>query len=592
MHVRSAIEKSYMTLQKNSRPAGTVIAVNFAICLVLLFLFVYRDLHLHWLVAALTGLLCLQWGLLAALSLRKNQPRAPQISGAGSTVLSLLALVNLLCAAAYSSILYCPLGCALWTGYAALLSGIVYWAQSRFRGASAWDPLRSSLAAMGCALWGLYLLIFQLGYTFWLLDILFSILALCLWLGRGRAVFLVSAAAIFAVIGIRHAGNEYAVLLLNLLMLALIFGGGGRWLEGRLARRAEEAAAAPARKRSPLRIAAAAAVFALLAVYFVRPLLLMVNPENRHRLLLSAAPVFPVQPPATLSPLAARLRGHVVELAGKIGERSAYQPDEQDRARDYIAARLREAGYAPEVLEYAARRKSASGRTRPYYNVEARLPARAGNNDGAWILSSHYDTAPGTPGADDNASAVAVMLEAARLLRERAPSRGIRFVAFSTEEPPSFTTRDMGSYRYMQYLKSGGVKIYGLLNLEMLGYFNPKPSSQLFPPLMNLLHPDTGNFVSLTGNLSSYGLMKSVAKSWRTASALPLEPVFLPSVPSALFLGDHLNFWFAGERALMLSDTAYFRNPFYHQAGDTPDKLDYEKMAEVTRAVTSVLTAE
>lgn len=581
-----------MTLQENSRPAGTIIAVNFAICLVLMFLFVYRDLHLHWLVAALTGLLCLQWGLLAGLSLWKDRPQDPRISGAKGTVLSLLALVNLLCAAAYNSILYCPLGCARWTGCAALLSGLVYWAQSRSRPASAWDPLRSGLAAMGCVLWGLYLLLFNQGYTFWLLDILFSILALCLWLGRGRAVFLISAVAIFAVIGIRHAGNEYAVLLLNLLMLALIFGGGGHWLEERLARRAAEAAAAPARKKSPLRVALAVAVFALLAVYFVRPLLLMVNPENRHRLLLSAAPVFPVQPPGTLSPLASLLRGHVTELAGKIGERSAYQPDEQDRARDYIVARLRKAGYVPEILEYAARRKSASGRTRPYYNIEARLPAKDGNSDGVWVLGAHYDTAPGTPGADDNASAVAVMLEAARLLRAHPPARGVRFVAFSTEEPPSFTTRDMGSYRYVQYLRRGGVKIYGLLNLEMLGYYNPKPSSQLFPPLMNLLHPDTGNFVSLTGNLSSFGLMRSVTRSWREASALPLEPVFLPSVPSALFLGDHLNFWFAGERALMLSDTAYFRNPFYHQAGDTPDKLDYEKMAEVTSAVTSVLRAE
>jgi hypothetical protein len=581
-----------MNFPNKSRETGVIFSVNAAVCLALSGFFAYRNIHLHWLIPSLACLLGLQWGLLASLPPGTNRAPGPGMPGARSLVLSLLAVVNLLGVAAYGSILYCPEGCAFWTGCAALFSGLIYWAQARSRWASAWDPLRSRLAAMAGVLWGFYLLLFRQGLTYWLLDIIFAILALCLWLGRDRAVLFISAAGIFAVIGIRHTGNEYAVVLLNLLMLAGIFFGGGHWLQKRLERRAAEAAAAPVRKRSLLRIAIAAALFILLAVYFVRPVLLMVNPENRHKLLEAVVPAFPIQPPATLSPLASRLREHVVELAGRIGERSAYQPDEQDLARNYIVARLREAGYAPEILKYSAWRKSASGRTRPYYNIEARLPAKDGSAKEVWILGAHYDTAPGTPGADDNTSAVAVMLEAARLLRGQNASREIRFVAFGTEEPPAFTTQDMGSFRYAQYLKSGGVKIYGLLNLEMLGYYNSKPSSQLFPPFLDLFYPDRGDFVALTSNLSSYGLMKSVSRSWRQNSAFPLETVFLPSVLSALFISDHLNFWFAGERALMLSDTAYFRNPFYHQAGDTPDKLDYEKMAEVTRAVTFVLKAE
>jgi hypothetical protein len=107
-----------------------------------------------------------------------------------------------------------------------------------------------------------------------------------------------------------------------------------------------------------------------------------------------------------------------------------------------------------------------------------------------------------------------------------------------------------------------------------------------------MLHPDTGDFVSLAGNLSSLGLLRSVARDWRETSVLPVETVFLPSVASVLFLGDHLNFWYAGEKAVFITDTAYFRFPYYHQFEDNPEKLDYEKMAELTRAVTSVLRAD
>lgn len=510
----------------------------------------------------------------------------PNVEGA----LSLLALANFAGAAAHSLLLYGPPWYALAAGWAGLLSGLVFWAGSRRSGAF-WDPLRLRLAAMACGLWGLYLLLFSLGYTYWLLDIIFSILALLLWLGRGRAVLFVSALGVFAVIGIRHTGNSYAMALLNLLLLALVLWGGD-FVEERLARKAAAAAGAPRRRKSPALAWAGAALFALLAVYVARPVYLMVYPPARHKALLALAPSFPIQPPETLSPQGARLRAHVVELAGNTGERSAYQPDEQDQARDYIVAQLRAAGYETKIMEYAALRKSASGRTRLYYNIEARLLPAKPAPDGVWVLGAHYDTAPGTPGADDNASAVAVMLEAARLLQGQAQAREIRFVAYSTEEPPSFTTRDMGSFRYMRYLKESGVKIYGLLNLEMLGYFNTTPKSQLFPPFMSLIHPDRGDFVSLTSNLGSYGLLKSVEKTWRQGSAFPLETVFLPAVPSALFISDHLNFWFSGERALMLTDTAYFRNPFYHQYEDTPDKLDYERMAAVTSAVTFVLKAQ
>lgn len=445
--------------------------------------------------------------------------------------------------------------------------------------------MRAELAALACGLWGLYLLLFSRQLTYWLLDLLFSILALVLLLGRRRPSYLAAGLGIFAVIGIRHTQNDLLIgsLLLLLAAFALIYGAD-------LASRHSAALlAAPAKKAGPLRKIATIAVFALLAAYVGRPVLLMVNPPARHRLLQAMSPAFPVTPPERLTPQAARLRSHVVELAGRIGERSAYQPDEQDRARDYVAGELKKAGYEVSFQQYSARLKSDSGRTRPYFNVEARLRPAAPAPGGPWVLAAHYDTAPGTPGADDNASAVAVLLEAARLLKAQKPAREILFVAFGTEEPPSFTTRDMGSFRYMRLLKERGVRIHGLLNLEMVGYFNPKPGAQIFPPFMNLLHSDAGDFVSVSSNLSSYGLALSIEKEWKLAAKLPVETVFLPSVPSALFISDHLNFWFSGERAVMLGDTAYFRNPDYHQYSDTPDTLDYERMAEITRAVAAVI---
>lgn len=507
-----------------------------------------------------------------------DRPSAPEAA------LWLLALLNFSCAVANPFVLNSAPGFALRAGLACLVSGLFFLLASARKGPGFWDPLRCELASLACGLWGFYLVLFSRGLTYWLLDIIFSIIALFLWLGRGRPAFLVASGGIFAVIGIRHFRKDLVIAALDLVLLWWALRHGLP-----LAAKFTARAAARPKKISLAKAGAAAALFALLAVFVGRPLLLMVNPPARHKLLLEMQPSFPVTPPERLSPLAARLRTHVVELAGKIGERSAYQPDEQDKARDYVAAEFRKAGYEVTLLEYAAQRKSASGRTRPYYNIEARLLPKEPSRGGAWILSAHYDTAPGTPGADDNTSAVAILLETAKLLRRESPAREIRFVAFSTEEPPSFTTRDMGSYRYLRYLQDGRVKIYGLLNLEMLGYFNPKPGSQLFPPFMNLFHPDTGNFVSLTSNLSSYRLMRAVERTWRRASKLPLETAFLPSVPSALFLSDHLNFWFSGERALMLGDTAYFRNPHYHQDSDTPEKLDYETMAEITRAVTAVV---
>lgn len=440
-----------------------------------------------------------------------------------------------------------------------------------------WTPLRLRLAAAAGLSMGLWLFLLQRQWSYWMLDLLFFILALGLWLGRHRADCLLWSTGILLSLSLRpHASAPILLVIAALLQAA-------PWLERRLAEPAP--AAAPL---SWTRIGVTFAIFVGLAIQAARPAWLMVSPERRRKALEGLAPAFPIQPPESLSKLAASLRNHVVFLSEKIGERSAYQPQAQDQAKDYIVERLRAAGYEPEVFDYKGLAASDFVRQQPFHNVIARIGPQD-SKGGVWVVGAHYDSAPGTPGADDNASGVAVLLEAARLLKNAAPSRGIVFVAFGTEEPPSFGTRDMGSERCVRELLRNGVKIHGLINLEMLGYYNSKPKSQLFPPFLSLIYPDHGTFLGLVSNLSSVGLAASVRTAWMKGSSIPLETTILPSVFSTLALSDQLNFWSAGQKAVMFSDTSYFRYAHYHQTTDTAEKLDYEKMAAVTEGLVVVL---
>jgi len=543
-----------------------------------------RDLlHRHWILPSLAAFLSWQWILSSAGPWRKGETAKLW----RCAVLSLLAFTTALGIVIYPGVLQCAEPCAFKFGCAALLAGLVFYNHSLAGKDFFWDQLRCRLAAAGCLLWGFYLLLFHRNFTFWILDIVFFILAMGLWLGRSRAVFLIASLGIFALAAIRGADDELVIVLLDLAFLAALLLGGGHWIETRLARGAQTAAESRPNLAS---LGAATALLAVLAVFAARPAWLMVNPEKRRAALESLSPTFPVRDPRTLSPLAARLRGHVRALAEDIGERSAYLPGEQERAKEYIVSQLQKAGYSPEVLSYTAARKTDFMRSQPYSNVEARLMGRD-DGKGIWVVGAHYDTAPGTPGADDNASGVAVLLESARLLRGKTRNREIRFAAFSTEEPPAFGTRDMGSLRYAQHLKDRGMRVRGMINLEMLGYFNPKPESQLFPPFLRLFYPDRGDFIGLAGNLSSFQLRRSFVRAWPRNAAVPLISAVLPSVFSILAISDQLNFWYAGFPAVMLSDTAFFRNPHYHQASDTADKLDYERMAAVTDSLVKVLGA-
>jgi Zn-dependent M28 family amino/carboxypeptidase len=200
------------------------------------------------------------------------------------------------------------------------------------------------------------------------------------------------------------------------------------------------------------------------------------------------------------------------------------------------------------------------------------------------ILGAHYDSMRG-PGADDNASAVAGLLETARALAGEPTGRTVRFIAFTNEEPPLFKKKSMGSRVYAKAARENEDDIKGAIILEMIGYFSDKPRSQRHPPGLNLFYPNRGNFIGIVGNARSRHLIRHTVSSFRKATALPIESIIAPNVVIGIGMSDDWSFWKEGYPAAMITDTAYYRNPNYHKRSDTYDTLDYESMAEVTKGV-------
>jgi Zn-dependent M28 family amino/carboxypeptidase len=279
--------------------------------------------------------------------------------------------------------------------------------------------------------------------------------------------------------------------------------------------------------------------------------------------------------------LIANLTRHVDCLAGLIGPRHVGMPATLAAAAGYVERELRSAGYTPTRQSYLARGVEVA-------NVVAELPGGR-RKDEIVIVGAHYDTVATTPGADDNASAVAVMLEVARLIRPLHAARTIRFVGFACEEPPHFHVGEMGSQIYARRCRVQGEKVVGMLCLEMVGYFSTQPGSQRIPPsIPRRLHwvfPRRGDFLACVGNLGSWRLVWQFRRGFKNAVQFPLFSIALPEKIAESRLSDNSSFWDQGYPALMLTDTSFLRNPHYHLPTDTPDTLDYERMALVTKGV-------
>ncbi len=282
--------------------------------------------------------------------------------------------------------------------------------------------------------------------------------------------------------------------------------------------------------------------------------------------------------------LGQNLYQHVQTLSEKIGERSLAHYDKLEQTAGYIRDYFRSLGYRVDEQVYQRGKKE-------YRNLIAELPGSS-VPDEIILLGAHYDTVVGTPGADDNASGVAGLLELARLCKDLGPKRTLRFVAFSLEEPPVFKTEHMGSRVYAQRASEQKDDIIAMLCLESIGYYSNEKDSQAYPlPLMSLFYPEQGNFIAVVGNFNSMSLLRKVARGIKRGSNVPVETLTSPAFIIGVGFSDHASFWDEGYSAVMITDSAMFRNPNYHRLSDTIDTLNFELLSETVKGVFNTIQA-
>lgn len=223
-----------------------------------------------------------------------------------------------------------------------------------------------------------------------------------------------------------------------------------------------------------------------------------------------------------------------------------------------------------------------------YKNVIASF----GPEDGPRIIvGAHYDTAGEQPGADDNASGVAALLALAEKLSNLPLKHRVDLVAYTLEEPPYYRTANMGSARHVSLLKESNVDVKLMIALEMLGYYSEEPGSQDYPVgLLKLFYPTTGNYIAIVGQLGDGKTVRSAKELMRAASDVPVYSINAPRLIPGIDFSDHMNFWDEGYPAIMITDTAFYRNRAYHTVADLPQRLDYQKMASVLQGVFNIIT--
>jgi Peptidase family M28 len=279
--------------------------------------------------------------------------------------------------------------------------------------------------------------------------------------------------------------------------------------------------------------------------------------------------------------LRAELVADVRVLAGEIGERNMLRHAQLNAAADFIEASFSHAGLQP-------RRDSYDFRGQACHNIEAEI---RGDRPEIIVIGAHYDSVPGSPGANDNGSGVAALLALARRFAGKPLGPTLRFVAFANEEAPYFQTEGMGSFVYASRCKARGEQISAMISLETIGYFSDAPRSQTYPaPGLSLVHPTTGNFIGFVGNIGARALLDRALGIFRQQAKVPSEGATLPSFISGVAWSDQWSFWQCGyPAAIMVTDTAPFRYPHYHSATDTPDKLEYDRFTLVVSGMEKVI---
>ncbi|UCD91502.1 MAG: M28 family peptidase [Desulfobacterales bacterium] len=286
-----------------------------------------------------------------------------------------------------------------------------------------------------------------------------------------------------------------------------------------------------------------------------------------------------------------RLHDHLEALTVTIGERSVLTPQNLKKTAEYIEAFYQDIGAPVHKEPYQYRDYTVA-------NIVSEI-SFVDHPSNRFILGAHYDSVAGTVGADDNASAIAVQLETARQLHAMNDGRtldlAVKFVSFALEEPPAYATRHMGSRVYALKAWKEKEPIDGMICLEMVGYTCRQPGCQNYPfPLMFFGYPKLGDYIGIVGNLSSRSLTQALFQSFRKNPELPVIKLTVPLggwLLPAVRLSDHASFWDKGYKAVMITDTAFFRNPHYHMSSDTMDKLDFGFMARLVESLVIFFTS-
>jgi hypothetical protein len=292
-----------------------------------------------------------------------------------------------------------------------------------------------------------------------------------------------------------------------------------------------------------------------------------------------------VLPPITAEEhaLAAVLKQHIEAIAAR--EHNIAHADELEKVARYIETTLQSYGYVVNPQSFAADGKTVR-------NIDVTIEPRDGTPaPEVLVVGAHYDSAPTTPGANDNATGAAAVIELARLLGDlrATTSRRIRLVLFVNEEPPYFQTSDMGSLHYARALAAHHERVVAMYSLETLGYYSDKPGSQQYPGPFGMMFPDRADFVAFVGMLDSRPLVRETVRSFRSHTAFPTIGGVAPASIDGIDWSDHWAFAQQGFPAMMITDTALFRYPHYHQPTDTPDKVDMEKLARVVKGIERVI---
>lgn len=275
------------------------------------------------------------------------------------------------------------------------------------------------------------------------------------------------------------------------------------------------------------------------------------------------------------------LKRDLERLCGEIGPHNTARYEALFAAESFLTESLTAAGYEVRTQEYTTDNRACR-------NIEVEIPGTRSPAE-IVVIGAHYDSAFESPGANDNGTGSVATLALARAFQGKAPGRTLRFVLFVNEEPPFFKTPDMGSVVYARRCREHGENITAMLSLETIGYYSDAKGSQKYPPPFSLFYPDTGNFIAFVGNHASWELTGRTVRTFRGNCRFPSEGVAtFPQLPGVHW-SDHWAFWEQGYDAVMVTDTAPFRYPWYHTAGDTCDKVDFDRLARVVTGLQAVV---